>query len=747
MKEIGILDPYGKNKNPLTGKAYRKIYDFRDSPEKPKLKDEIAYQYYARINWSILPMYDERLEIIELIKKHQVNIINGGTGWGKTVILPKLALHAIDYKGKIVMTGPKKATTLSAAVYAAMCLDVELGQEVGFQYQGSKIEDKDENDEVITKQSKSSKTKLLFSTDGSVVQQLKRDPYMKEYDVVIIDEAHERSMNIDLMILLLRETLKLNPKLKLIVTSATLPEGKFENYFKEVGLDVHRKNLPSTPNKPVKVIYSKDNVPVEKRDEKILSLYKECIIDKNNQKDSLIFSVSENAAKKLCQKIKEIDKEVYCVEAGSGAVERDPGIEDRFKKKTLEDMIDEGFLNPNARRVLIATKIFESSVTLPNLITVFDNGLNYETNYDPLRMEHQLNKEQISKAQALQRKGRAGRTQPGICYFAYSKEQYDDMREDPELPILKNDLTENLYDFLMREGINNLGELLVFLRKFMDRPKKEFILSALKTLDGFQLISGMSSDDTITEKGKKVLEIKSKLNDINYSITLYYAKIYKCSQEISMILGMLKNIKSAPSEFFIFFDTSDKVMKKKVEERINYFKENEGDTFSLWGILKQFLRAKYRSSKNSRDPDDSRDWCRRNYLNYNKLQKASEDARDILRNRTFVEEPQEFEIPDINDRIRYCLLKGFVTNIAQFTGRTKKDKFSKKELPIFENFFPTKKSMAPLSTDSYVSKANFIIYKQLYSNDGNKSFIIITKINKDIINLLDKSEKRMLEEK
>ena len=153
-------------------------------------------------------------------------------------------------------------------------------------------------------------------------------------------------------------------------------------------------------------------------------------------------------------------------------------------------------------------------------------------------------------------------------------------------------------------------------------------------------------------------------------------KFINVTQEISMILAMLNNIKDSPSDFFVNFDTTDKVMKKKVEERINYFKQNEGDTFSLWGILKQFLRAKYRSSKNSRDPDDSRDWCRRNYLNYNKLQKASDDARDILRNRTFVEEPQEFEIPDINDRIRYCLLKGFVTNIAQFTGRTKKDPYN-----------------------------------------------------------------------
>ena len=511
MKEIGILDPYGKNKNPLTGKAYRKIYDFKDSPDKPKLKDEIAYQYYARISWATLPMYNERLEIIELIKKHQVNIINGGTGWGKTVILPKLALHALDYKGKVVMTVPKKAPAQSAAAWASMCLDVELGQEVGFQFKGSKIEDKDENEEVIIKQSKNSNTKLLFSTDGSVVQQLKRDPYLKEYDIVIIDEAHERTVNIDLMILLLRETLQINTKLKLIITSATLPEGKFENYFREVGLDVHRKNLPSRPNKPVKEVFSKEDVPPNKREGKTIELYKKYIIDKNSKEDSLIFTIALGPAKKICQKIRDMDKNIYCVEATSATVERDKEIPDRFDKKTLDDMIEENFLHPDSRRVLVANKIYESSVTLSNLINIFDNGLNYEDSYDPERMEEQLNQKDISKSQALQRKGRAGRTQPGNCYFAYSKKQFENMIVDPELPILKSNITDSLFDFLERDEINNLNELLIFLRKFMDRPEKSYIISALKTLDIFKLISGMNGDDTITEKGKKVLEIKSKL--------------------------------------------------------------------------------------------------------------------------------------------------------------------------------------------------------------------------------------------
>ena len=209
MKKIGILDPEGLELNPLTGEKYTPNYKY----------------YREKYKWDKLPMYSQipPEKIIKDIMTHQVIILESGTGSGKSVLMPKYALHATGYKGKIVITNPKQLPTYTNADFAAKLLDVELGQEVGFQFQGSKLEDGGK--------SKSTATKLLFSTDGSVVEVLRNNPSGSDYDIVIVDEAHERNLRIDLILLQMKKALRINPKLKLIVMSATLPGNLFYDYF------------------------------------------------------------------------------------------------------------------------------------------------------------------------------------------------------------------------------------------------------------------------------------------------------------------------------------------------------------------------------------------------------------------------------------------------------------------------------------------------------------------------------------
>lgn len=718
MKEIGILDPDGKYNNPLTGKKYSDTY-YQLSTVDP--------------GWRNFPMYKEAKKVLKLIENHRVCVIESGTGTGKTVILPKLALHTLNYEGKVVMTIPKKAATLSSASFAAAAMDVKLGQEVGFQYKDAKIETK-EGEETVFEEAKSNKTKLLFSTEGSVVRQLNNDPSLKEYNIVVIDEAHERSIEIDRLLVLIREAMLINTKLKLIVTSATLPQGLFENYFREKGLSVGELQLPGVPNKPVELFYSPRDVEIKNREEETLKIYDKEIVQKDKKGDTLIFTVALSKAKKMCQSITSKNKNILCLELSAVSVEKNEALQEVYSKKTVDELKDEGLVENNIEsKVMISTKIYESSVTLKPLIYVIDNGLNKEQKYDPERMEEQLNDEEISQAQATQRKGRAGRNYAGFCYRAYSQKQYNKMLKNPIVPIKKSDITEMVLSLLNRYDIDNLTDMLNFLRLFIERPPKIFVQSALRTLHLLNLIDKISGDGAITELGSTVLAINSKVQNLYASVALYYSKIYDCSKEMSMILAGMGAIKNVDD---LFVDAKDKRDEEKLKSRMASFKVAEGDAFSIYEIITSFLKAEWREKK------DVYNWCRRNYLNYNRLNKITDNAVQIFRRTPRVEAEREFDIPDIKDRISYCLLKGYLANLAVNTN--KETKVRNKKVALYKNFFPVKTSSAPISNYSYVSKANYVIYNTLFSMNNQKSLVLVTKINKNIIEMLSDFEKAYL---
>ena len=187
---VGILDPFGDNLNPINEKKFTS-----------------NYKNLAKF-WSELPAYDSVKKVIRTIIDNDIILISSGTGSGKTVLVPKYALHANGYKGNIVVTLPKKIITKKAAEFAAKTLDVKLGKEVGYQFRGDNKKSKD--------------TILLYSTDGSIISQLKSDPLLKKIDIIIIDEAHERKIQIDLLLFLLKNSIKIRKEknmkpLKLII--------------------------------------------------------------------------------------------------------------------------------------------------------------------------------------------------------------------------------------------------------------------------------------------------------------------------------------------------------------------------------------------------------------------------------------------------------------------------------------------------------------------------------------------------
>ena len=189
-KNIGILDPDGKNNNPLN-----------DQPYSDK------YKMIAKV-WSKFPAYENPKDIIKIINDNQVILVISGTGSGKTVLIPKYALHQTEYKGHVLISLPKHIIAHSAAEFAALTLDVNLGEQVGYKYKGSdtKMAGKNPN--------------LLYATDGTIVAKLLSDPVLSNIDCVIVDEAHERKVQIDFMMYLLLNVVEKRKDAELLTSLA-----------------------------------------------------------------------------------------------------------------------------------------------------------------------------------------------------------------------------------------------------------------------------------------------------------------------------------------------------------------------------------------------------------------------------------------------------------------------------------------------------------------------------------------------
>jgi pre-mRNA-splicing factor ATP-dependent RNA helicase DHX15/PRP43 len=206
-KNTGIYDPNGLYNNPFTNQPYQNVY----INELTKDKLPMTYINLAK-DWSDKIVYNNKDIIIDSIANNQITLARAGTGVGKTILIPRIAIHAFDYKEKVICTIPKKLTTRSTADFVAKCMDVKLGEQVGYFY-------KDDN----TTNKNGIETKLTFTTPGSLISSMVgSDPLLSNYKCVIVDEAHERSVETDLLLLLLKKACLKRKDLKIVIMSATI---------------------------------------------------------------------------------------------------------------------------------------------------------------------------------------------------------------------------------------------------------------------------------------------------------------------------------------------------------------------------------------------------------------------------------------------------------------------------------------------------------------------------------------------
>lgn len=632
MNKIGILDPSGKNINPLNNKEYPDTYK--------KLAE----------TWSKFPAYQDVNNTIDIIKKNQVVLITSGTGSGKTVLIPKYVLHVLDYKGHLVVSLPKQIIAQSAAEFASKTLDVNLGEQIGYKYKGSNTKYVGINPNI------------LYATDGTIVSKLLSDPLLEGVDAVVIDEAHERKVQIDFMLYLLKNVIENRKDFKLVIMSATVNTEIFKSYFNDYKFE--QLDIGSKTNYEIKSIFVERTVDPNKYIEEGMKIIDDIVKKKETGKisDILFFVTSINETIDVCKKLRQLYPNIECIEIYSGISDE---TQEKIAKKTSEK-----------QRILVSTNVAESSLTVDGIKYVIDSGYELLSYYDPNRRGRVLEKGLITKAQAKQRMGRSGRTAPGICYHLYSKDDFENnMKKFPEPSIRLSNITTEALRLLYLEKIQTIPNLLNVFSKLIEPPRETYIKLALKTLIELNLIT----NDKINKLGNFCSNIQLEPEQ---ALILFYGYQLKCSREVLIILLLSDIIKNNMNELFknpiniLKSKQKESSYKSMLEALQNKFKEKKkkltnkyGDHITLLNIF-----SKFRNIEN----DNKRiEWCNDNFIKYSILNKCN-IAYDRLKYKLIgetkkfidIEDSKEYLIKNIEEinnmnldyRILYSLMNGYKLN-------------------------------------------------------------------------------------
>jgi hypothetical protein len=705
-KPIGLFDPLGNNINPLTGLEYTNIYAEQEILLKSGPLENVlvkkTYRNFAYI-WTNLKVYEFSSDIIESVQKYQITLIVAGTGVGKTVLTPNLVLQSFNFKKKIICTVPKQILAHKSATTASECLDVVLGHQVGYFYMGTKKNTPD--------------TLLTFTTPGSLKSLLTKDPYLQDYNCVIIDEIHERSVQTDQLLYLIREILNKRPEFRLVLMSATIDLTIFRNYFNKFTyneIEILGKSFH------VDIIYEKQPIS----DWKKLTI-KKClnILTSTTSGDILVFIKSGQDGRFLCNSLhsecKKLNINPYCsiLESKSRSDERDYAISE-FKYKTHPDM---DASNPYDRKIVMTTNVAESSLTVDGIIYVIDSGFALESTYHPLLDASSLLEKRISKASAIQRAGRAGRTQNGTCYRLYTEQEYNEFSDYPVPEIQKTDITSDILDILLLEYIKDIKDVRKILNNLIAKPSDEFIDSAINKLYILKLITN-KKDGKITDLGKAIAKFRSI--NINLAISILVGYYYNCAKDIIRIILISNELNSRIENLF----EKPKDDKKKITKHKKFYNKY-GDYLTILDIYKQFMNE-----------TDKKKWCKKNDINYNifiknnkniiehKYHKIYNTVKDIIQNNknifTFI---HKFEDHEKNILMSFAF--GF-TNIVSLFNSNKFIYKTNNTLQISDCKCDPKTSL------DVKKKYKYLIYNELFLFKTNQPILklnLVSALTPDII--------------
>lgn len=409
-------------------------------------------------------------EIINKILDNQVVVIEAPTGSGKTTQIPQIIFKAgLDKWGMIGVTQPRRIATFGVSKRISEEMDVELGRLVGYKMRFDDMT--------------GIHTKIKIMTDGILLEELRSDPLLMKYSIIIVDEAHERSLNIDFILGLLKNILQKRTEFKVIVSSATINAKLFSNYFWGAPIiSVETKPFPVEEK-----YYKMKNVEDQEEQFALIGEIINGIEKEGKPGDVLIFLPGEGPIKECCSMVELI-----------GAKYGNDLVAIPLYARLSPDEQNLAFKEfPGKRKIIIATNIAETSITIDGIVHVIDPGYAKINYYNPRSFTSYLELKSISKASADQRKGRAGRTAPGVVYRLYSKEDYNKKEDYTKEEIYRTDLSEVVLR-MADLGINNYNSF-----DFISPPNKGAINSAVDTLQSLEAIDKMS---LLTDIGKRMVD-------------------------------------------------------------------------------------------------------------------------------------------------------------------------------------------------------------------------------------------------
>ncbi|KAH8410546.1 hypothetical protein KR009_000184 [Drosophila setifemur] len=556
-----------------------------------------------------LPVFNCRQRILKELELNDTVLIMSETGSGKTTQIPQFLLHAGYAKnGMIGITQPRRVAAITVARRVAQELSGPLGDTVGYTVRFEDVTSK--------------RTKIRFLTDGVLLRESIKDRLLLKYSVIILDEAHERTVNADLLFGIVKDAQKERRKqklgnLKVVVTSATMDIDHFGKYFNCKGMYLEGRTYP------VRVMHSK-----EQHDDYVhailLTLFHIHRTTPRNH-DVLIFLTGQDEIESLAHQIRQLAKIDM-----SGTT--DLRVYTLYAQLSQAKQLECFSPTPaNIRKVILATNIAETSITIPGIRCVIDCGFVKEKSFNPTDGLDVLKSVRISRAQAWQRTGRAGREAAGTCYRTYTKKEMDSFDDATQPEVLRTNPTAMVLQLLALDiDCNNFD--------FLDVPPEEGLRSAYNSLDALGAIkSGPFSQ--ITPLGRQMVLYPL---DAKYSKLLLTASTFGCMEEVLSLVSVL-------SSDHLCVSSSDKNEMAALAHA--KFQSKHGDHLTLLNVYNAFVKS-----------EKQKVWCHDNYLNIRSLTYA----RDVRRQLTEISERLGlvFNSSDDTEMLKKCLLSGFFENIA-----------------------------------------------------------------------------------